>query len=86
MLKREVLEGIDFDAGSWKILVEILVKGHYARVAELPYHFQSRELGSSKLSISAQIDYIRHLKTLFFCRQGRSRRSFPPASVDRIAP
>lgn len=65
MLKREVLEGILFDAGSWKILIEILVRGCYARVVEIPYRFRARDLGTSKMSAVAQMDYLRHLLRLF---------------------
>ena len=90
MLKRHVIDGIDFDAGSWKILIEVLVKGQYTRVAELPYSFQARELGASKLTASAQMDYLRHLKTLFFSREScsnffsREIISLKAAEIDRI--
>jgi dolichol-phosphate mannosyltransferase len=72
MFRREVISGIDFDARSWKILIEILVRGHYGRVAELPYRFHARELGASKMSVSAQIDYVRHLIALLFLRESPS--------------
>lgn len=90
MIKRDVIDGIDFDATSWKILIELLVKGDYTRVVELPYFFHAREIGVSKLSVTAQIDYIRHMKTLFFSRElsaiclGRGRMPFQDPDIDRI--
>ncbi len=65
MLRREILEGLRFDAGSWKILIEILVRGCYGRVVEIPYRFRARDLGTSKMSARAQVDYILHLFRLF---------------------
>lgn len=90
MMKRDVIRGINFDARSWKILIEVLVKGQYARVVELPYHFHARELGVSKLSATAQIDYVRHLKTLFFSMESSSRclcdgsTPFAKVQIDRV--
>jgi dolichol-phosphate mannosyltransferase len=61
MIRKSVIEGLVIDSISWKILIEILVKGHYGKVAEIPYAFHARELGTSKMSLQAQIDYIKHL-------------------------
>ncbi len=68
MMRRDVIDGIRFDAGSWKVLVEILVLGCYGPVVELPYRFRARDLGSSKMSFKAQWEYLRHLLRL---RSGR---------------
>jgi dolichol-phosphate mannosyltransferase len=92
MFRREVIAGLVFHAGSWKILIEVLVRGHYARIAEIPYRFRARELGSSKLTAAAQADYVRHLVALFFCRDAPPAPSRPadhgkrPVTVDRIPP
>ncbi len=81
MLRREVLSGWSFDGGSWKILVEVMVRGRYAKAAEIPYHFRARDLGTSKLTAAAQIDYIRHLLRL---RRIGDRNDRPSVSVKRI--
>lgn len=83
MLKKSVIAGTSFDAESWKILIEILVKGNYGRVAELPYAFHARELGTSKLTAKEQINYLRHLKTLFTYASGPGRTS-AKAIIDRL--
>ena len=83
LLRKEVLSGWRFDGGSWKILIEIMVRGHFSQAAEIPYHFRARDLGTSKMTAAAQIDYIRHL-----LRLGKigGQDSLPPVSVKRIAP
>ncbi len=65
MLRREVVDGLRFDAGSWKILIEVLVRGCYGRVVEIPYRFRARDLGTSKMSARAQADYLFHILRLF---------------------
>lgn len=90
MVRRDVINAIDFDGSSWKILVELLVKGDYTRVAEVPYFFRAREIGASKLSIAAQLDYLRHLKNLFFSGEnkaicsGQGRISPKHVEIDHI--
>lgn len=90
MLKKGVVAGADLTGQSWKVLIEVLVKGHPARIAEIPYAFLSRELGYSKLSKKAQIDYLRHLLALFLyeIRTGTHRGTglSPAPPVDRFPP
>jgi dolichol-phosphate mannosyltransferase len=53
LLRREVYERASATANSrgYKILLELLIKGHATSVAEVPIHFQNRRLGKSKLSV-----------------------------------
>lgn len=76
MFRRGVIEGLRFDAGSWKILIEILVRGCYGRVVEIPYRFRARDLGTSKMSARAQADYLFHLLRLFV-GTGPGKRTLP---------
>lgn len=48
--KREVLQGLELTSPGYKILFEILAKGHYSTVCEIPFVFRSRRYSSSKLS------------------------------------
>jgi len=61
LLKRGVIEGIDLNPIGYKILLEILVKGRYKSVVEVPYTFKGREMGRSTFGTSEQINYLRHL-------------------------
>ena len=64
LIRREVLSGWSFDGGSWKILIEIIVRGNIRQADEIPYIFRPRDLGTSKMSFSAKVDYVRHLLRL----------------------
>lgn len=59
MLRRDSLEGIDFDLLGFKIMLELLVKAKYDRIAEVPYTFSSRHNGNSKLSWNEYVNFLR---------------------------
>ncbi|WP_211230096.1 glycosyltransferase [Desulfovirgula thermocuniculi] len=61
MLRREVIEGVPLSPLGWKILAEILVRGRYSRVVEVPFTFQRRLNDRSKMNITEQLNYLRHL-------------------------
>ncbi len=48
-LRRSVLENIKLDTVGYKILLEILVKGNYRKVKEVPFRFRIRKFSTSKL-------------------------------------
>ena len=64
MFRKAVIEGIRLEPIGWKILIEILAKGHYKDVTEVPYRFNKRAAGESKMSLQEQLNYLRHLYTL----------------------
>lgn len=47
MLKRPVIEGADLKPTGYKILLEILIAGHFDKVTEVPYGFKVREKGKA---------------------------------------
>ena len=49
----------------YKIGLELLVKCNCKHVTEVPIHFASRKRGKSKLTLSEQLKYLRHLGRLF---------------------
>ncbi|WP_316506718.1 glycosyltransferase family 2 protein [Nitrosopumilus sp.] len=63
--KRNIIKGLNIDAIGYKILLEILVKTKNVNIKEIPYTFQDRELGSSKLSIKTIFDYYRSVWKLY---------------------
>jgi len=64
-LRRKVIEGVSLNSQGFKILLEILVKGNYDRVMEIPYIFKLREEGESKLGIGEYASYLRLLYRLY---------------------
>jgi dolichol-phosphate mannosyltransferase len=61
MFRQSVIEGVELRPVGWKILIEILVRGNYRTVAEIPYGFMARAAGESKMSLKEQWTYICHL-------------------------
>jgi len=63
--KRNILNGLKFDAIGYKMLLEILVKAKGVTVKEIPYIFTDRKFGSSKLDFSTITDYTKSVWKLF---------------------
>jgi len=63
MFRRSVVEGIveKLDPKGFKILLEVLVKGNYTKVCEVPYTFGLRKRGSSKLGGGVIVSYLMHV-------------------------
>lgn len=72
MFRREVIEGSDLQPIGWKILIEVLAMGTYKSVVEIPYKFQARPAGESKLSSKVTIEYLKQVKGLM--KRGKKQR------------
>jgi dolichol-phosphate mannosyltransferase len=64
MVTRKSIAGIDLRPSGYKILLEILVKGKIGKTVEVPFVFQVRERGSSKLNTKQQVEYLGHVFAL----------------------
>ena len=51
LIRREIARGVRIKAGGFKICLELLVRAWPHRLVELPYQFDDRELGESKMSL-----------------------------------
>lgn len=65
MIKKSILSGAKLKPIGWKILMEILVLCKYNKLIEVPYTFDTRNSGKSKMSVTVQIQYIGQLMSLF---------------------
>jgi len=63
-LRCEVLDGVKLNPTGYKILLEILVRGRYERVKEVPFVFEDRKNGSSKMSSGIITKYVSHVWSL----------------------
>jgi len=61
MFKKEIIEGADLQPIGWKIMIEVLAMGKFSKVIELPYTFQDRNAGESKLSTKVTLEYLKQL-------------------------
>lgn len=68
--KRQVIQGLKFDAIGYKMLLEILAKKKNASILEIPYTFTNRQFGSSKLDMGTVTDYLRAVWKLY--RHGKT--------------
>lgn len=72
MIKKSVIEGADLQPIGWKILVEVLAMGTYSNVVEIPYKFQARPAGESKLSSKVTIEYLKQIAGLI--KRGKKQK------------
>lgn len=63
-LRREVIDGCRMEPKGYKILLEVLARGNYHTVAEVPYVFVERKHGGSKLGPRQYVEFVAHLLEL----------------------
>ena len=86
----DIARGVEIKAGGFKICLELIVRGVTRRLVELPYRFDDRELGESKMSMREASGYLVQLKDLYRLKlTGRRRpmayRQLTTQEVERIA-
>jgi len=64
VVRREAVDGIEFETKGFKLLLEILVRARIRSVREIPYHFGVRQAGKSKASASVAFHYLHLLGKL----------------------
>ena len=63
--RKNLIKGLSFDAIGYKILLEMLVKTKGVKIQEIPYTFQDRKFGSSKLDSGTIIDFVKSVFKLY---------------------
>lgn len=66
LIKKEVIEQKNLIPRGYKILLEILTKGKYKKVEEVPFTFRDRTAGKSKLTLKVNGEYLRQLIHLYW--------------------
>ena len=77
--RKSIIKETNFDALGYKFLLEVLVKTKGIKVKEIPYTFENRKFGSSKLSSSMILYYILSVWRLY--RYGRRNSNEKRKSV-----
>ncbi len=72
LIKREAIEGVELDPIGFKIGLEVIAKAHYGKALEVPYVFQDRTSGESKLNSGEIANYLRQLRRIYALRLGRA--------------
>jgi dolichol-phosphate mannosyltransferase len=69
LIRREIAEGVQIEAGGFKICLELLVRGQATRIAEVPYVFAGRTVGDSKMNLREATGYLQQLLALWQYRR-----------------
>jgi len=67
-LRRDVLEDAQLRPAGFKILLEVLGRGRWEHVREVPYRFAPREAGSSKAEFRQGLVFLRQVGRLAAAR------------------
>ncbi|MFT7242942.1 MAG: dolichol-phosphate mannosyltransferase [Candidatus Azotimanducaceae bacterium] len=54
----------------YKIGLELMVRGNFVELVEIPILFKDREIGESKMNLQQQIKYLRHIRRLYLHKFG----------------
>jgi glycosyltransferase involved in cell wall biosynthesis len=74
-LHRSVIDGVELKPRGFKMLVDILVRGHATHLVEVPYRFVGRGEGESKFGPRVCLLFLRHLAKLHWDTQWRPQRT-----------
>lgn len=74
LIRADLARATTIKAGGFKICLELIVRGGARRLVELPYRFDDRELGESKMSLREAAGYLVQLRDLYRERLTGARR------------
>jgi dolichol-phosphate mannosyltransferase len=64
MFRRQNVDPEKLKPIGYKISLEVMLTGRFQRIVEVPYIFEDRSAGQSKLNPGQQLDYLKHLFSL----------------------
>lgn len=64
LIRKDLAEGVKISAGGFKICLELLVRSRPPVVVEIPYVFEGRTAGESKMNLREALGYLDQLKDL----------------------
>ena len=71
-LHRTVIDGLSLTSTGYKILLEILIKGHYTKHLSVPFVFRSRQSSRSKLNCQEYLLFLKQLLYFSWIKLSRS--------------
>jgi len=74
LIRRALARNAQIKAAGFKICLELIIRAWPTRLAEMPYQFDDRELGESKMSLREASGYLVQLKNLYLVRWFGPRR------------
>jgi len=68
IIRTALARQVQIQVGGFKICLELLVRGAPGHVVEVPFRFDDRELGESKMSLREAAGYLIQLRDLYWLR------------------
>jgi dolichol-phosphate mannosyltransferase len=65
LIRKDLARGVRISAGGFKICLELLVRGRPSSVVEVPYVFEGRTAGESKMNLKETTGYLQQLRDLW---------------------
>jgi dolichol-phosphate mannosyltransferase len=89
LIRRALAQAVEIKAGGFKIGLELVVRSGSRRLVEIPYHFEDRQRGESKMSTREAFGYLVQLVDLYRfswtrARPGTDYVALSAADVDAI--
>jgi dolichol-phosphate mannosyltransferase len=86
LIRRELAQGVRISAGGFKICLELLVRGRPASLVEVPYVFEGRTAGESKMNMKEALGYIEQLRELrrFVRSQPKVRQAYRRLTIAEL--
>jgi dolichol-phosphate mannosyltransferase len=86
LIRRDLARGVRISAGGFKICLELLVRGRPARVVEVPYVFEGRTAGESKMNLKEALGYLGQLRDLhrFVRAQPRLQQAYRRITAEQL--
>jgi dolichol-phosphate mannosyltransferase len=69
LIRRDLARGVTISAGGFKICLELLIRSAPRLVVEVPYVFQTRTAGESKMNLKEALGYLVQLRDLHAYRR-----------------
>lgn len=73
LFRRSIVAGVVLRPIGYKVLLEVLVRGAWRSVVDVPYVFHSRNAGVSKATLQQGMQFVRHLSLLAVASEPRRR-------------
>ena len=86
LIRKDLARGVRISAGGFKICLELLVRGRPRTVVEVPYVFEGRTAGESKMNLREALGYLDQLKDLraFTAQNPRLEQTYRRLTVGQL--
>lgn len=87
LIRHDLASSVAIRAGGFKICLELIVRAWPERLVEVPYRFDDREQGHSKMSVREALGYLVQLRDLYSLRlfgPTRPRRAYRALALSDV--